>query len=108
MTASLGQFLGLDRAGVAHGLRLAFAAWLAFAIASLFHLGNAYWAAMTIWVVSQASRGLLLERGFFRIIGTVLGAAVGFGILQVTGNAYLVLGLLGIWVAVNAGLVHIL
>ncbi|MBV1799452.1 FUSC family protein [Siccirubricoccus sp. G192] len=108
MAASIGQFLGLDRAGVAHGLRLAFAAWLAFAIASLLHLGNAYWAAMPIWVVSQSSRGLLLERGFFRIIGTALGAGAGFGILQVTGNPYLELAMLSAWVAANAGLVHVL
>src|SRR3712207_1420566 len=37
MPASVGQFLSLDRAGVAQDLRLAFAAWLAFAIRSEEH-----------------------------------------------------------------------
>jgi uncharacterized membrane protein YccC len=109
MTASIGRFLGLDRPGVAHGLRLAFAAWLAFAVATLLDVGNAYWAAMPVWVGAQPSRGLLLERAFFRVIGTVLGAAAGFGILRVAdGGLHPALALLSAWVAVGAGLVHIL
>lgn len=108
MTAQIGQFLGLDRAGVAHALRLAFAAWLAFAIASFLHVGNAYWAAMPIWVVSQSAKGLLLERGFFRVVGTLLGAAIGFGILQLDIAPYFAFALLGLWVALNATLIHLL
>jgi uncharacterized membrane protein YccC len=53
-------------------------------------------------------KGPAARTRFFRIIGTALGAAVGFGILQVVGDPYLVLVLLGVWVAANAGLVHIL
>ncbi len=102
MAQSTGQFLGLDRASAAYGLRLAFAAWLAFAIASLLHTGNAYWAAMPIWVVAQASKGLLFERGFFRIVGTIAGAAVGFGLVQMVANPIVLLALLGLWVAFNA------
>jgi uncharacterized membrane protein YccC len=48
MTTQLALLLGLDRAALAHGLRLAFAAWLAYAIASILQVGNAYWAAMPI------------------------------------------------------------
>ncbi|MCR0984403.1 hypothetical protein [Roseomonas populi] len=40
--------LGLDRAALLHGLRLALAAAIAFAIASFLHVGNAYWAAMPV------------------------------------------------------------
>lgn len=102
MAQSIGQLLGLDRSSTAYGLRLAFAAWLAFAIASLLHTGNAYWAAMPIWVVAQASKGLLFERGFFRIVGTIAGAAVGFGLVQLVTNPTILLALLGLWVALNA------
>lgn len=108
MISSLGQRLGLDRAALAHGLRLALAAWLAYAIASLLHVGNAYWAAMPIWVVSQSAKGLLIERGVFRIGGTLLGAAAGFGILWLGLTPYASLAVLGLWVAANASLVHLL
>jgi uncharacterized membrane protein YccC len=106
--ARIGRSLGLNRAGLAHGLRLAFAAWLAFAIASLLHVGNAYWAAMPIWVVAQASRGLLLERAVLRFLGTVLGAAVGFGLLRLTDDPRLLLALLGLWVAANSAATQLL
>lgn len=108
MTARLGSFLGLDRAGLAHALRLAFAAWLAYALAAVLHVENAFWAAMPIWVVSQPARGLLLERGLFRVVGTLLGAAAGFTVLQLDSGPFAALGLLGVWVALQAGLTHLL
>ncbi len=108
MSSSVMQTLGLDRAGANHALRLALSAWLAFVIAASLHVHNAYWAAMPVWVVAQSSRGLLLERAFFRIVGTLIGAAFGFGILHLTGNAYLQLALLSSVVVVSAGLTHLL
>lgn len=96
------------RAAVLHGLRLAFAAWIAFAIAAMFHLENAYWAAMPVWVVIQPYRGLMLERGLFRILGTVIGAALGFAILWLAPDPYLDVALLGVCVAISAGLAQVL
>jgi uncharacterized membrane protein YccC len=106
--AKIGTTLGLDRSGVGYALQLALAAWLAFAIASLLHIENAYWAAMPVWVVAQSSRGLLLERGFFRIVGTLVGAAVGFGLIHIPASPYVVLALLGVWIALASGLTHLL
>src|SRR5690606_8334708 len=65
-----GIYLGLDRAGVGYGLRLALSALLAFSVASLLQVENAYWAAMPVWVVTQNVRGLLIERAVFRVVGT--------------------------------------
>ncbi|MFA9438891.1 FUSC family protein [Uliginosibacterium sp. sgz301328] len=101
-------WLTLDRPTIAQALRLATAALIAFAIASVLHVHNAYWAAMPVWVVAQSSRGLLLERAFFRVVGTLLGAALGFAILHLTGNPYLQLVLLSCVVALGAGFTHIL
>jgi len=98
----------LDRPVVTRGLVLALSAWVAFAIATLVHVQNAYWAAMPVWVVAQASRGVLLERALFRVVGTLLGAAVGFALLHVPVNPYVQFALLGLWVAVNGGLTHVL
>ena len=102
------EWIGLDRAGVGHALRLALAAWLAFAFASVLHIQNAFWAAMPIWVVAQPSRGQLLERAVFRVMGTLGGAIVGFGILHLEISPYLQLAALAVWVAVNAGLTRML
>ncbi len=108
MTSSLGSTLQIDRGGVQQALRMALAALLAFSIAAMLHVHNAYWAAMPVWVVAQSARGLLLERGFYRIVGTVLGAAAGFGMLHVSaGHPYALLALLGIWVALNAAFTHV-
>jgi uncharacterized membrane protein YccC len=100
--------MGLDRAAVGYALRMFMAAMLAFSIASLLHVENAYWAAMPVWVVAQAQRGLLFERALFRIAGTVLGAAAGFGILWLSAQPTVVLALLALWVALNSGLTRIL
>lgn len=89
-------------------LLLAFTAWLAFSIAALLHVQHAYWAAMAVWVVAQPSRGLLFERAFFRVTGTLAGAGVGFALMSQPLHPYLQLGLLGVWIAVNAGLTHLL
>ncbi|MES2533560.1 MAG: FUSC family protein [Pseudomonadota bacterium] len=108
MTASLASIFQIDRAGAQQALRMALAALLAFSIAAMLHVHNAYWAAMPVWVVAQSARGLLLERGFYRIVGTVLGAAAGFGMLHVAaGHPYALLALLGVWVALNAAFTHI-
>lgn len=104
----LNDRLGLDRAGMLHGLQLAFAAWLAFTIAAYFHVQNAYWAAMPIWVVAQPTRGLLLERAVFRIIGTLLGVGVGFLLLHLTPQPYLHLVGFALWTALCAALMHVL
>jgi len=104
----LGTALGLNRAAVGHGLRLAGAAWLAFAIATLLHVEHAYWAVMPVWVVAQASRGLLLERAFFRIVGTLAGAAAGFVLIHLPLGPYAVLALLGLWIALASGATHLL
>lgn len=108
MISRIGGYLGLDRAGVALALQLALAAWLAFAIASVLHVQNAYWAAMPVWVVAQSQRGLLLERGFFRLLGTLAGAAVGFGLMHLAVDPYVCLALLAVWIGITAGLTHVI
>lgn len=100
--------LKIERRVVVRALMLALSAWVAFVIASMVHVQNAYWAAMPVWVVAQASRGVLVERALLRVLGTLLGAAVGFAILQVPVDPYAQFALLALWVAVNGGLTHVL
>src|SRR5437879_9303499 len=56
------------------GLRLWAAVCLALYIAFWLHLDNAYWAGTSAAIVSQPSLGASLRKGWFRVIGTVIGA----------------------------------
>src|SRR5690606_41844848 len=80
---------------------------LAFGIASQLHVQNAYWAAMPVWVVAQAQRGLLLERAIFRVVGTLVGAFIGFAILTLLQEPVLALIALSVWITITAGFTHL-
>src|SRR5271170_4876756 len=56
------------------GVRLWAAVCLALYIAFWLELDNAYWAGTTAAIVCQPSLGASLRKGWFRMIGTVVGA----------------------------------
>jgi uncharacterized membrane protein YccC len=56
------------------GLRLWGAVCLALYIAFWLQLDNAYWAGTTAAIVCQPSLGASLRKGWFRMIGTIVGA----------------------------------
>lgn len=60
------------------GLRTALAAVLATLVALALHLDNPWWAAITGVVLIQPNRTATLSRSIDRVIGTTIGAAVGF------------------------------
>lgn len=91
-----------------YGAAVALAAWCAFATASLLHVQNAFWAPMAVWIVAQTSRGMLLERGVYRLVGTLIGAAVGFGLLAGGLPAWLSVALLAAWAGLCGAASHLL
>lgn len=62
-------------------LQLFLAACAALAVAWGLGLSNPFWAAMPVWVVSQAWREDLLIRGLLRVVGTLAGAGLGLAAL---------------------------
>jgi uncharacterized membrane protein YccC len=60
--------------GVVFGLRLWASVCLALYAAFWLELDNAYWAGASAAVVCQASLGASIRKGWFRMIGTVIGA----------------------------------
>jgi len=56
------------------GLRMWAAVCLALYVAFWLELDNAYWAATSAALVSQPSLGASLRKGYFRMVGTVVGA----------------------------------
>jgi uncharacterized membrane protein YccC len=60
---------------------------------------------MTVWLVAQPTRGLLLERSLARLVGTVCGALVGALILSLLAQDRLAaLMAVAAWLALCAGL----
>lgn len=57
-----------------HALRLGTATTLAALLASVFHIGRAYWIPMTVVLVLKPNFGGTLQRSVQRITGTLLGA----------------------------------
>src|ERR1700744_6640463 len=58
------------------GLRLWAAVCLALYVAFWLQLDNAYWAGTTAALVCQPHLGASLRKGWFRMIGTMVGAIV--------------------------------
>lgn len=99
---------GFDPARVGFALRTAFAACVALWLAKAMGLQHPQWAAMSVWAAAQPLRGQLIEKGFFRLAGTVVGTGVGLG-LAVIGQAhlgYLVAGL-ALWVGLCTGVAQL-
>ena len=86
---------------VIHSIRTAIAATISLAVARLFGLPEAYWAAIARLVVMQSTLGATLLTSVERIVATALGALAGAllanyftGNLLVFAAAVFVLGLL--------------
>ncbi|MCT6879544.1 MAG: FUSC family protein [Commensalibacter sp.] len=65
-------FPKLDNIGFS--VRTTFSALLALYIAFWLNLGNPHWAAMTVWVVAQKTRGETISKAKWRLVGTITGA----------------------------------
>lgn len=101
--------LGFDTARLDFTMRTAFAACLAVLLAWLVGLEHPQWSGMTVWSASQPVRGLLLEKSFFRALGTVIGSIFGVILLIAAGGEAwpLVVGL-SIWIGLCAGASNVL
>lgn len=89
---------GFDYVRLRFGLRTGLAACLALLAAWALGLEHPQWSAMTVWAVSQPTRGLLVEKAAYRGLGTLLGTL--FGMLLVVAAGYNVLWLvigLSLW-----------
>ena len=71
--------IGWDAVGFA--VRTTAASLVALYIALLLDLDEPKWAAMTVWIVAQSSRGMSLSKSQYRLLGTVAGAAVGLALV---------------------------
>ena len=101
--------LGFDPVRLRFALHTALAACLALLVSWLLGLEHPQWSAMTVWAASQPTRGMLLEKSFFRAAGTVVGTLVGVLLVLVSGGQPVVLvpGL-ALWIGLAAGAGNVL
>src|SRR5215472_10818836 len=73
------------------------ALWIAFT----FNLDQPKWSLLTVFIVAQPQSGLVLAKSFYRIIGTLVGAAVALLLVSLFAQErVLFLGSLAAWVGV--------
>ena len=68
---------GTARPLLVHSARTAVAAVASLLVAQLFGLREAYWAPITTLVIAQSSLGTTLRDAWRRLLGTMVGAALG-------------------------------
>src|SRR3954453_13734873 len=74
---------------------------IALLIAFTFNLDQPQWALLTVFIVSQPQSGLVLAKSFYRIIGTLVGAAVALLLVALFAQErVLFLGALALWIGV--------
>lgn len=64
-----------------HSLRVAIVMFIGFVVAKSLDFAHSYWILLTILVISKPGFSLTKERNYQRLIGTVVGAFIGMGIL---------------------------
>lgn len=84
------------------------AALAALAVAVVLKLECPYWAAMTALIVIQPTRGLLLEKSYFRLIGTAVGLFAGLTMLLASRSPLMITILLCFWLAACVGIGNLL
>lgn len=88
---------------LALAVRGTIAAVAALAVAVLLKLECPYWAAMTALIVIQPTRGLLLEKSYYRLVGTAVGSVAGMMMLLSSLSPVMLTILLAIWLAACVG-----
>lgn len=78
---------GITWPAVNFALRTTAASLAALYIALLLDFDEPKWAAMTVWVVAQGSRGMSLSKSQYRLLGTVVGAGIAIALIAAFGQA---------------------
>jgi uncharacterized membrane protein YccC len=99
LPASLKSLIRPTRADWVFAVRTTAAGLLALFIAYALQLKQPQWAMMTVFIVSQPVAGMVLAKGFFRLLGTLVGALAAVAISVAVGDSpWLFVGVLAIWI----------
>lgn len=71
-----------------HSLRITITILLGYMIGKILPLENVYWIILTIVVIMKQGFGITNERTYHRIIGTLVGGVIAFGILSIVKDSF--------------------
>lgn len=77
----------LQSSNFRHAVRLTVGLLLGYLVSLFFPLGHSYWILFTVAVIIKPSYSITRKRNWQRLGGTLLGAALGFGLLYAVHNA---------------------
>ncbi|KTD27468.1 FUSC family protein [Legionella maceachernii] len=70
-------------------LRTAIATLIAVLIAFFLHLDKPYWSGMTVVILANVYTGSIIDKAILRIVGTVIGACMGYFLAGLVVNSLL-------------------
>ncbi|MER9161620.1 FUSC family protein [Mesorhizobium sp. M0715] len=82
-------------------LRTVSAGLIALLAAYALKLDHPQWAMMTVFIVAQPVAGMVLAKGFYRLLGTLVGGIAAIGITTVCGtNPWVLVTVLAVWIGI--------
>lgn len=84
-----------------HSVRLAITVMIGYTLGSIFPFQNPYWILLTIIVIMRPSFGLTKSRAIDRMIGTLVGGVIAYGLIFLIHDLF-VYGIMGIASLVTA------
>ena len=82
-------------------LRTVSAGLIALLVAYALKLDHPQWAMMTVFIVAQPVAGMVLAKGFYRLLGTLAGGLAAVGITSLSGaNPWLLVTFLALWIGI--------
>ncbi len=78
--------LTLQSSSFRHGVRLTAGLLAGYLVSLFFPIGHSYWILFTIAVIIKPSYSVTRKRNWQRLGGTLVGAALGFGLLYAVHN----------------------
>ncbi|PWJ85644.1 putative membrane protein YccC [Pseudaminobacter salicylatoxidans] len=92
-------FVQPTRADWIFAIRTTAAGLIAISVAYALQLEQPQWAMMTVFIVSQPVAGMVLAKGFFRLLGTLVGALAAVALtVTVSASPWLFVAILAIWI----------
>lgn len=94
-----GEFLSPTRSDWIFALRTVSAGLFALFAAYALKVNDPQWAMMTVFIVAQPVAGMVLAKGFFRLLGTMAGALAAIGITRFfSAEPWLLVATLVLWI----------
>ncbi|TGQ69253.1 FUSC family protein [Mesorhizobium sp. M00.F.Ca.ET.186.01.1.1] len=99
--ASLAGLTQRTRSDWIFALRTVSAGLIALFAAYALKLDHPQWAMMTVFIVAQPVAGMVLAKGFYRLLGTLVGGVAAVGITSAFGTGpWVLVTVLAVWIGI--------